>query len=598
MIAYTAGSSSQLLTANAGSGSTLFSDSAALGGADVNGTSSPFFSVLLNGSGLWNVGDTVEITGIAMALIGVTENGTFTFDIRQGAGGTGASATAGLVSLGTATADFTTTGTTSTYFVNFDSPISFVADANSTSIVINWGSTASMRWKKEADPGAGRLPQVNYGNGAFVGGDDSVRFSVAGKVTPALDSDMDGLPDIAETGGDFAGGAGTLGTYNGPGDTGTFFNNSDSDGDGISDGQEVNGEITSGFNYTSDPTLVDSDNDLIEDFDEVTGLFNVAFMQPTNPSNRDSDNDGLGDAYELANGLNPRLNTDFDADTFSDFDEVMLYGSDPKLGTSFPGDGTHPAVGSFPPISDAGVANLVTADLTPTLGTAIINEATTGGNIDATFGNGISSFVLNYPNAFPSAGSAVSITGFAWPVIAVAENVSGDVLLQFFDPGADGVVDGIDKDVLVGTAKGTLTVTGSTTIMYWNFTPIDFTSSGTALMVKIQSTSSLRIKAQDNFATGIWYANDGLSTFGNNRASRFSIGGTVISPLLPSILTITRSGTTTDLTWDLGNAPTVTLQRSTTLGGFTNVPGKIGTTDTTFSEISSDPKAFFRLAFP
>ncbi len=527
---YTIGTGSQLLAANGGNGAILFNDSAALGGSDVTGTGATFYSVLLNGSGHWSVGDTVSITGIAMALTGATADGTFTFDVRQGAGGTGDSGAGGLASIGTQDAVFATTGTTSTYYVNFDTPVTFVADTNSTSIVINWSSTAQIRWKKETAAGAGRLPQVNYSSGVLVGADDSVRFSVAGTVTPAPDSDNDGLSDVAETGGDYAGGLGTLGAYNGPGDTGTFYNNPDSDGDGIKDGEEVNGEPYSGFSYTSNPTLIDTDKDSVEDGDEVNGVFNTAFSnQPTNPGNRDTDNDGLGDKFELTNGLDPRTNADFDNDTYSDFDEVKLYGSDPKIDTSKPGDGTHPAVGSFTAIQDAGVTSLVGADLTPTLGTAIINEAGVGGN-DFSFTNGVTSFVVNYPNAFPAAGSAVSISGFAWPVVATANNVSGDILLEFFDPGADGVVDGVDNDLLVGTAKGTLTVTGSTTVMYWNFTPINFTSSGTALMVKIQSTESLQFKAQENFASGEWYANDGLSTFGNIRTSRFSIGGTATLP--------------------------------------------------------------------
>ena len=117
-------------------------------------------------------------------------------------------------------------------------------------------------------------------------------------------------------------------------------------------------------------------------------------------------------------------------------------------------------------------------------------------------------------------------------------------------------------------------------------------------MVKIQSTSSLRIKAQDNFASGIWYANDGLSTFGNIRASRFSIGGTAVAPALPKFLSITRTGTMNTVTWDLNGAASVTLQRGTALDDFADVPGKINTTDTSHSENSSDPKAFFRLSVP
>ncbi|HKE49185.1 MAG TPA: hypothetical protein VKB52_14065 [Rhodanobacteraceae bacterium] len=48
----------------------------------------------------------------------------------------------------------------------------------------------------------------------------------------SIDSDGDGLPDCVETG---------TGRYAGPGDTGTDPLNADSDGDGISDGDEVNG---------------------------------------------------------------------------------------------------------------------------------------------------------------------------------------------------------------------------------------------------------------------------------------------------------------------------------------------------------------------
>ncbi|MFK7910751.1 MAG: PEP-CTERM sorting domain-containing protein [Akkermansiaceae bacterium] len=185
---YTTGAGSQLLAANSGAGSILFADAAATGGSDVNvtgGVVSPFASVLLNGSSSWSVGETVSITGFAIPLVdGPTATGVFTFDIRQGAGGVGASGTSGLASLGTADATYTTGSGTAAYYVNFDTPVSFIADANSTSIVINWSSTGAIRYKKEGAPGAGRLPQVNYGNGNFVGGDDTVRVSVAGSVTP------------------------------------------------------------------------------------------------------------------------------------------------------------------------------------------------------------------------------------------------------------------------------------------------------------------------------------------------------------------------------------------------------------------------------
>ncbi len=75
---------------------------------------------------------------------------------------------------------------------------------------------------------------------------------------------------------------------------GTSPVNSDTDGDGISDGNEVN----------------------------VTG---------TNPTNKDTDLDGLADGMELALGTSP-LNPDSDGDGYSDGIEV-LYGSDPTPAT-------------------------------------------------------------------------------------------------------------------------------------------------------------------------------------------------------------------------------------------------------------------------
>lgn len=180
---YAVGPSSQLLIANGGAGSELFSDTAKLGGANnPSGSSSAAFSVLLDGSANWSVGETVNITGIAMALVNTTATGAFTFEIREGAGGSGTAGVGGLSPLGTASGNFTT-GATSTYYVNFDTPISFVVDANSTSIVVNWASTALIAWKSEAATGGGRLRRVNTANGNYFG-TESVNFSVAGTVTP------------------------------------------------------------------------------------------------------------------------------------------------------------------------------------------------------------------------------------------------------------------------------------------------------------------------------------------------------------------------------------------------------------------------------
>jgi len=183
---YTTGPGSQLLATNGGGGDVLFNDGAALGGSDTSAsTGASFNSVLFNGTGEWSVGETVSVTGVALPLQDSgSSSGTFTFDIREGSGGGGASGTSGLSSLGTANATYTPATGASLYYVNFDAPVTFVADANSTSIVVNWTSTANFRHKKHGGPGGSRLPQINFGNGNFVGGDDTVAVSIAGSVVP------------------------------------------------------------------------------------------------------------------------------------------------------------------------------------------------------------------------------------------------------------------------------------------------------------------------------------------------------------------------------------------------------------------------------
>lgn len=409
-----------------------------------------------------------------------------------------------------------------------------------------------------------------------------VKLSVSGSFDGGTlpDTDGDGIPDVYET---------DTGVFLSQASTGTDPTLADTDGDGLSDFEEI-------YTHSTNPSNPDTDSDGLSDGDEI-------LIHSTNPFNRDQDNDRLSDGFEVANGLDPLTNADFDNDGTPDALEVLFYNSDPKNASSFPGDGTSPAPGSFTPILDAEVATQSDFRSSAPLGETLVDEAGVGGNVDATFTSGVTSFALHYDNLFPAAGSAVSLTGFAWPVVS-ATNQNGDILLQFFDPGPGGSRS-IDQATLVGSAKGTLTLTGATTIMYWNFpAPINFTSKGTGLIVKIQSTAALRIKAQNQgeiaFATGIWHTNDGRSTFGALRSSRISLGGTAVAPSLPEILTITRNGNTTNLTWDLNGAATATLQRSTTLelDSFEDVPTRTNTTESSYQETSSDPRAFFRLATP
>ncbi len=95
----------------------------------------------------------------------------------------------------------------------------------------------------------------------------------------------------------------------------------DTDGDGIDDGREVN-------DLGTDPNAIDSDEDGLSDPDEL------AFG--SDPASADGDEDGLSDQQEQEQGTNPR-NPDTDMDTLLDGEE-LTYGSDPTLADT-DGDG-------------------------------------------------------------------------------------------------------------------------------------------------------------------------------------------------------------------------------------------------------------------
>jgi MYXO-CTERM domain-containing protein len=150
----------------------------------------------------------------------------------------------------------------------------------------------------DADTDNGGEPdgsEVNGGRDPLVPGDDDVD-----------DADLDGLPDHLE---DLNG--------NGEVDDGeTDPENPDSDGDGRSDGTEVNGEIP------SDPLNPDTDGDGVLDGAEDANDNGVLDDDETHPNDPDSDNDGLSDGVEIGgdNPTDPR-NHDSDGDGIIDGDE-------------------------------------------------------------------------------------------------------------------------------------------------------------------------------------------------------------------------------------------------------------------------------------
>ena len=115
----------------------------------------------------------------------------------------------------------------------------------------------------------------------------------------ALDGDTDGLTNLEEY------------------DTVTDPTNSDTDGDGLSDGDEVNV-------YGTDPLDPDTDGDSLSDGDEIN-------LHSTDPLNTDTDSDLIPDDWEISFGLDPLLDDsadDGDGDTWTNYEEYQ-WGTDP-----------------------------------------------------------------------------------------------------------------------------------------------------------------------------------------------------------------------------------------------------------------------------
>jgi hypothetical protein len=123
--------------------------------------------------------------------------------------------------------------------------------------------------------------------------------------------------------------------------------NADTDGDGLTDGQEA----AAGTN----PLNADTDGDGVSDSQDVgpldpnsdsdgDGVADSNDVGPLNP-NSDSDGDGLSDSAETALGTNP-LNADTDGDGLSDAAEVAGVTSPIKADTD--GDGTSDSADPIP----------------------------------------------------------------------------------------------------------------------------------------------------------------------------------------------------------------------------------------------------------
>lgn len=162
-------------------------------------------------------------------------------------------------------------------------------------------------------------PLANNTSGAFYLSSDaaqlqSVYDDINKKIDIETDSDNDGIADFYEE---------NMVMFNGV-NIKLDKNNPDSDGDGLSDGEEV-AELNYQYNadktqvivtgkLISNPLSTDSDSDGLTDEEE-------AFIG-TNPQSIDTDGDGLSDVVEYINGFDP-LEADGDGDGRLDYQEYV-----------------------------------------------------------------------------------------------------------------------------------------------------------------------------------------------------------------------------------------------------------------------------------
>lgn len=116
------------------------------------------------------------------------------------------------------------------------------------------------------------------------------------------DTDGDGLTDNTET------------------EIGSDPENADTDGDGLTDGEEV-------LTYATSPINTDTDGEGLSDGEEV-------LTYHTDPNNTDTDGDEINDKQEIDNGFDPNDETDAledaDSDSLTNKDEILTYETDPN----------------------------------------------------------------------------------------------------------------------------------------------------------------------------------------------------------------------------------------------------------------------------
>lgn len=199
------------------------------------------------------------------------------------------------------------------YHIKFDETYSMEINAG-----ITYTLTDNLNFYKEGSP---KDMFYNFGVALVFYPYQSAPKKEEKGMDPAKDSDGDGLTDTEEinvyktnpnnrdTDGDGLSDFDEVKKHN------TDPNKADTDGDGLNDGAEVN-------THKTDANKADTDGDGLKDGAEVN-------THKTNPLMSDTDGDKLSDGDEVNTHKTNPLMVDTDGDTLNDFAEVMTYKTNP-----------------------------------------------------------------------------------------------------------------------------------------------------------------------------------------------------------------------------------------------------------------------------
>jgi autotransporter-associated beta strand protein len=176
-----------------GFGPAVFLDNAGTGGGDSSQSTTGDLGFVVQMTNLWNVGDTIRLTGVALPLRTTTDAGTFTFNfygLDQGADTNAFEGIGTEILVGSAQATLGAAASAGAYSATFDTPVVFTAASRGIAIQFT-NSSANLRVKINTAGVAPNAVRLSSTTGLAIGGaNPNMRFTLAGSVVvpPAVGS--------------------------------------------------------------------------------------------------------------------------------------------------------------------------------------------------------------------------------------------------------------------------------------------------------------------------------------------------------------------------------------------------------------------------